>query len=843
MINYNLLAELNAEMLMRGAPVELDYHGYNAFDYETCKSIRAINDDRTALRVANALCNYTNTQLKSYANDLHAIKKELEDKLGITAMREHRVTVFNFNDKTVSLTWMYNSDVSKAISNMDKALVRWTKPNGKWVLVASWKAVPELNKVLTANGYNTADMMDTYNNRDKLMERQLEVMKGIRFKVLCTRPEHYIDTWLVKFVFPQDAPEKLLVTVSQIMKSASSSISYDKLQHGWKCYLKAIPQVRKGLQDAGLSVDTSALDPLANLFESWNHTYTLPDDMSKAWSGEQAWMPFAPFSYQLEDAQTMLEHKCMLNASEMGSGKTLVGILAGESIPMKKLVIVPPTLRLNWQKEIRMVNPDVPVNIIYNDTPFQVVDGWNIIGYSSLSKFQKQLEAAMFQVVILDEAHYIQAINSHGAPDSNRSKVALRVAATAEYVFPLTGTPKTNRNVNLYNLLRILRHPLASSDWAFWNYTQAYCGFTRTQWGSEFNGNSNDEDLHNKLVPYMVRRLKKDVLPNLHKQRVVIPVKADLREYHWLVAEYLKNRTNKNAEALAALQAARRVLARQKVGETIDMVEGFVETGEKVVVVTCFNDVLTAVQKAFPSNSVCIKGGMSDTQKDTAIQLFQTGKPQVMVMNIVAGGVGVTLTRSHIIVMNDYDWTPGNEVQAEDRICRPGQTECCMVYYMTAYEAETDATMVDTLTSKFDTINAAIDGGKGEAIDYMTLVHKAMEAGVGTHKVRKAADVVTELTEEDKQQIAAIASELKPMTVVAASRQTTVKSVLTPKQPQTVKTVKQPKAENPYKAMTNEELETLANTLQLDVPALKSRYPHEGIYRMRLVMAIKAANK
>ena len=132
------------------------------------------------------------------------------------------------------------------------------------------------------------------------------------------------------------------------------------------------------------------------------------------------------------------------------------------------------------------------------------------------------------------------------------------------------------------------------------------------------------------------------------------------------------------------------------------------------------------LESAFKNQCVKLVGGMSDIEKDTAISRFQAGEASVMIMNIIAGGVGVTLTKSHNMVINDFDWTPGNLVQAEDRICRSGQTECCNIHYLYADGAEIDEIFAETLTSKFDTINSAVDGGTGDTIDYYELIDKAL---------------------------------------------------------------------------------------------------------------------
>ena len=255
---------------------------------------------------------------------------------------------------------------------------------------------------------------------------------------------------------------------------------------------------------------------------------------------------------------------------------------------------------------------------------------------------------------------------------------------------------------------------------------------------------------------------------------------------------------------------ARKVLAVQKVGESIDFAKNLIMEGKKVVIVTCFKDVVKAIEKAFSGNVVKLIGGMTDEAKDKAILEFQEGKPQVMAMNIVAGGVGVTLTKAYNMVINDFDWTPGNLTQAEDRICRGGQVEeYCNIYYLYASGADMDEVFADTLTSKFDTINSVVDGGSGDSINYLDLVNEALEKSTGIKKVRKMVKV--EDTPKDTVKVAASAKPVK-----TAKPQTTSSEV-------------------DYKSMSIEQLEDLAKKLGAEY----KHYDNPGIYRMRLVMAIK----
>lgn len=772
---------INLRMLGKGAPIDIDGVGYNKVDYAKMAWLSNNTEltDNEAYVLSTVLLKYTNTQL------LHK-SKEIKETVQHYQRLIKEVKVVDFNRDSVKLMWNFNSKVSEYIKySMDRTHFKWLRPNGEWVLQVEWNYLKPLLDTFTDNGYSTTQVQIVWDNLDELLE---------------DKPEEHIESLVLKVERPSTLIDTLMIEIpyhDSIVKAFKRVpfMNFDNSSKTWECYIEYSMVLYKELESLKIKgLDISQLKPWADLVSGWSKTYE-PIDIN------ECPLKFNPYDFQIEDIQRLLQSKVMLNGNDMGCGKTFEQVVVGESLPMKKLVICPPTLRINWKKEILHVNPKAKVHIIYSADDFEVVDGWNIIGYNSLDTFLKQLEAEQFQVIMIDEAHYIQAVSNSGTPESKRAYAVLRLAATANYVYPITGTPKTNRNKNLFNILRVIRHPLTRGKWAFSNYGRTYCDGQNNGWGWDYNGNSNDEELNKQLTPFMVRHLKKDVLPNLKKQRIVTPVEVDLREYNYEISEYLNNRTNKNAEDLARLMRARKILATQKVGESIDFAKDLIADGKKVVIVTYFKDVVKAIEKAFKGNVVKLVGGMTDEAKDKAIVEFQEGSAQVMAMNIVAGGVGVTLTKSYNMVVNDFDWTPGNLTQAEDRICRSGQTEeFCNIYYLYASGADMDEVFADTLTSKFSTINSAVDGGEGDEIDYIDLINNALEKSTGIKKVRKMVKVDEEVAEtKDKPQ-------------KKAATQT-----------------------SNYKDKTLEELIEIAKK----VGAECKKYDNPSIYRMRLVMAIK----
>lgn len=780
------LQNLNNSMLGLGAPIDIDGQGYNKIDFGMMQYLASKDEitDYEAKKIATTLIKYTKTQLSSYADAIVATAKFYQDA-------EKQVKVVAYDSESVTLSWNFNRNISDHIKyRMNRSDYRWTKTeSGNWLLKVYTSAIYSLIDTFNAEKFDTTEVDAAVELSQNIVEADITAVtkpvKAVEFKV--ERRKDTIDTLTITTPYNKKVVDAFHKVINAYFNKNNSS---------WELYIEDSAKLYDELVNANISgLDLNELAPWAEMVKGWETSYRLIDL-------SELNLKFQPYDFQPVDSQKLLDLRVGLNGNDMGCGKTFEMVTVGESIPMKKLVICPPSLRLNWVKEIKFVNPNADIHVIYSADEFKIVDGWNIIGYTSLDKFLNNLEAEKFQVIMIDEAHYIQAISNSGTPESKRAFAVLRLAATANYVYPITGTPKTNRNKNLFNILRVIRHPLTRGKWAFMNYGRTFCDGEKGAWGWDFSGNSNDAELNDELVPYMVRHLKKDVLPNLTKQRIVTPVQVDLREYNYEIREYLNNRSNKNSEDLARLMRARKVLAIQKAGESIDFAKNIITTGEKIVIVTCFTDVVKAIEKAFKGNVVKLVGGMTDTAKEEAINEFQTGKTQVMVMNIIAGGVGVTLTKSHIMVINDYDWTPGNLTQAEDRICRGGQTECCMIYYMCAEGADMDEVFTSTLTEKFNTINAAVDGGEGDAIDYVELLNKALERSTGIKKTRRMKDI-----------------DIEPETTIAMAVHPVVKKTDTTE----------------YKKMSIEELESLA----AKVGATCKKYEDVRIYRMRLTMAIK----
>src|SRR4030066_1237078 len=245
-----------------------------------------------------------------------------------------------------------------------------------------------------------------------------------------------------------------------------------------------------------------------------------------------------------------------LIADEMGLGKTLQSIaycqLHAEKRPI--LVICPATLKLNWQREFKKWTDIKSYVINSQDLKYQLpIYEAYIINYDIVGKMEEMLKKMKFQVMILDEAHYLKN------PKALRSKAINGLNKTIPHILALTGTPILNRPVEIFNILKMLSPQNFGN---YFDFVKRYCGATYGRWGMDVSGATNIQELSDKLrSTVMIRREKKDVLTELpDKTRVVVPQICDLKAYKKVeddLINYLiesKNKSKLAAEKISQVE-------------------------------------------------------------------------------------------------------------------------------------------------------------------------------------------------------------------------------------------------------------------------------------------------
>ena len=326
------------------------------------------------------------------------------------------------------------------------------------------------------------------------------------------------------------------------------------------------------------------------------------------------------YPYQADGVAFLASKKRAILGDDMGLGKTRQAIVAMESaVPEGPVLIVcPASLKLNWRREILLVDRDARIEVIGSDKVAGFDLRWVIVNYDILRKHAERLHAVGWSGVILDEAHFIKNNSqrtSHclkllGVSDATRAPLI-----GPEYVFLLTGTPLTNRPRDLFNLLRCVGHPAARS---FLSFAKQYCDAYRNDYGWVTTGASNLDELNLLMKEAMIRRTKDEVLDLPPKIRSWIPVdisdnKAALKATETFLGWYAQTDPEKpnDTEFLAKLTKLRVALHKAKHKAVEERIRDVIDAGKKVVVFTCFNEGVEKHKAQFKNAAVSITGSCS----------------------------------------------------------------------------------------------------------------------------------------------------------------------------------------------------------------------------------------
>jgi len=431
-----------------------------------------------------------------------------------------------------------------------------------------------------------------------------------------------------------------------------------------------------------------------------------------------------PLSHQKEAIEKLVGSRRFILADDMGLGKTTSTIIAALETGAKKILIIcPASLKINWQREIENYS-DRSV-FISEGKKFSTESDFVIVNYDILKNFHdlkdsenSLLNQSDFELVILDEAHMVSNAQAQ------RTKIINHFVKKIKRVWLLTGTPMTSRPMNYYNLLSIIESPVAQNWMA---YAIRYCqGYqfkagNRKVWNVQ--GASNLEELKDRTSKQILRRLKEEVLDLPDKIITPVYLRTSSKEYKDLMGEYYEWLDNRKEESssltiqFSKLMKVRKVIANEKVRQTIEFAENIIEQGKKVIIFTNFTDTLQLIHNHFGKQSVYLDGSCNKVQRQYAVDQFQDNeKIKVFVGNLKAAGVGLTLTAAEVVIMNDLSFVPAEHAQAEDRAYRYGQKNNVLVYYP-IFENTIEGAIYDILNKKKKIIGTVMGDEVSDSID------------------------------------------------------------------------------------------------------------------------------
>jgi SNF2 family DNA or RNA helicase len=314
-----------------------------------------------------------------------------------------------------------------------------------------------------------------------------------------------------------------------------------------------------------------------------------------------------------------------------------------------------------------------------------------LTSYAILRLDAELLGARRFATVILDEA---QAIKN---PDSQVARAAYGL--TADFRVALTGTPLENRLDELWSLAHFTNRGLLGGR----------RDFDERHARPIADGEAGAaERLRERLRPFLLRRLKRDVAPELPPRTdAVMRVALDERERGVYDAVRAASRADVIAlldgggSVMAALEALLRLrqaachpalvpgqkaASSSKLEVLIEALENAAADGHKALVFSQWTSLLDLVEPALAAVEIAtsrLDGSTRD--RGAVVERFQAPDgPPVMLLSLKAGGVGLNLTAADHVFLLDPWWNPATEDQAADRAHRIGQDRPVMVYRLVA---------------------------------------------------------------------------------------------------------------------------------------------------------------
>lgn len=432
--------------------------------------------------------------------------------------------------------------------------------------------------------------------------------------------------------------------------------------------------------------------------------------------------PLYPF--QIEGVAWLSQGQLRLLGDDMGLGKT-VQALAALDANRGTIAVVPNPVKFNWRNECRRWRPDlrpvvqdagefayprkgelviinpqalperfgkmemqqigtkrkkVPVYAVREADKAQLC-GVQIIGDEAhLYKNSTALRSLRFRTLCLLALGLPQVVGREFSQEEGESLASGGLLPeNAGRVYMLTGTPLLTRATDLWGVLnsgcmaeRVFRH--FGNFYKLFNATKSRYG---TTWGMP------KPEVPELLRRVMLRRMKTEVLKDLPAKTYttleVNGLNADLeRRMDELWEEYgdyleTADAATDKLPPFEEFSRIRRELAESRIPNMLEYVEDCEEQEVPLVVFSAHRAPIEAMADGCDHRAI-ITGDTKPAERQRIVDDFQAGRIKTIGLTIAAGGVGITLTRSSTVLFTDLDWTPALNVQAEDRVCRIGQT-------------------------------------------------------------------------------------------------------------------------------------------------------------------------
>ncbi len=383
-------------------------------------------------------------------------------------------------------------------------------------------------------------------------------------------------------------------------------------------------------------------------------------------------------------------------ADDMGLGKTLevIAFVMSTKRDKSSLVVAPSALLYNWLSEISRFAPDAKAVIIdgtkeEREQKIKNTDGVDFVitSYPLLRRDLAHYKNIEFAYCFIDEAQYIKNPKTMNA----RGVKQIR----AERRFALTGTPVENSLTELWSIF----------DFVMPDYFGKRREFSE-MYEKPISAGFDDKAklLKSKIKPFVMRRMKKDVLKEL-PEKIENTVFAELEEkqknlYNAYLAaarrevDRIMSEGESDIMILSLITRLRQICCHPSLFDDAyehgsgklellsELVKSAVDGGHRVLVFSQFTSMLKIIREEFAKLGIptfYLDGSTPSYERAELADRFNGGEREVFLISLKAGGTGLNLVGADMVIHYDPWWNPAVVDQASDRAYRIGQKKAVQV--------------------------------------------------------------------------------------------------------------------------------------------------------------------
>lgn len=389
-------------------------------------------------------------------------------------------------------------------------------------------------------------------------------------------------------------------------------------------------------------------------------------------------------------------------ADDMGMGKSIqiISLLLdekenGTNARKTSLIVAPASILYNWENEIKKFGPEIKYALVLGNKQQRVEildksDEYELLvtSYDLLKRDIDLYKEKKFRFEIIDEA---QNIKNH---TTDTAKAVKKINADTR--FALTGTPVENRLSELWSIFDYLMPGFLYSYTKFKDKFEAPI--------VKYNRSEEVKGLNRLINPFILRRLKKDVLkelPDKIESNVYTKMDGEQLKLYTALKERLRDNLNQQGfyderlKVLAELTKLRQICCQPalcfedykgesaKLETCMQLIREGVAANHKILLFSQFTSMFPYIRERLIEEDISfyeLTGSTSKERRNYLVNSFNSDKTNVFLISLKAGGTGLNLTGADMVIHYDPWWNVATQNQATDRAYRIGQKNDVLVF-------------------------------------------------------------------------------------------------------------------------------------------------------------------